>query len=433
MKNSRLFFAIALLGIVALAHAEEQQSLTRRAGQLDIDFTIALQADSLGTNDAYIYTPYIISRTDTTVLPAVAVYGYKRYVYLKRNHRLPFTGPDETVYRASKAPAEHRYTATMIWQPKLDDCRLMLNTEHIACCNRSKGTTITVIDSIKPYRPLYPFVQPTDIRLPAKTRNLSGSALITFPVGRTEIHDTYMRNARELEKIHASIDSVQGDPDVTITSITIKGYASPESPYANNARLAQGRTNALADYVAGRYGIARRAINVDYEPENWQGLIEYIENNHIPHGYDILDIIAAVSDPDRREAQIKQRFPDVYAALLRDCYPALRRSDYSIDYVIRSYTDIGEIERTLAEHPQNVSLEECYLAASKYEPGSKEFNSIYDTAVRLFPDDPTCNLNAACAAMQRGDLGTAKTFLDKAGNSNEADRAREIYERLMTL
>jgi hypothetical protein len=36
-----------------------------------------------------------------------------------------------------------------------------------------------------------------------------------------------------------------------------------------------------------------------------------------------------------------------------------------------------------------------YLVAQTYEPGSPEFNEVFDIAVRLFPDDETANLNAA--------------------------------------
>ena len=423
-----IFIILHLSSFICTAHA--QQALTRNGEQLDIAFDIPLQADDLGTSDAYIYTPYIICKDDSVALPAVGVYGYKRYVYLKRNRRLPLTGQDETVYRASRAPQTHSYTASLPWQSRLEECRLVLSTRHIACCNRSRGTSTAVIDRLEPYRPVFPFVQPTDIRLTAKTRNLSGSALVTFPVSRTEIHESYMRNAVELEKIHSSIDSVRDDPDVTITSITIKGYASPESSYANNARLAQGRTQALADYVAYKYGISRRIINIDYEPENWEGVTQYIRKYRIAFADEILRIIDFVSDPDQREAQIKQRYPQQYALLLQDCYPSLRKSDYRIDYTIRSYNDPEEIRRLVDSRPQNLSLPEFYLAASHYEPGSPEFCHVYEVAVRLFPDDPTCNLNAACSAMQRGDYVSAKAFLDKAGSSTQAMEAREIYKKM---
>lgn len=44
----------------------------------------------------------------------------------------------------------------------------------------------------------------------------------------------------------------------------------------------------------------------------------------------------------------------------------------------------------------------------------------------MYPDDPTANLNAANAAMERGDLVTAAKRLEKAGDSGEAEYARGV-------
>ena len=49
---------------------------------------------------------------------------------------------------------------------------------------------------------------------------------------------------------------------------------------------------------------------------------------------------------------------------------------------------------------------------------------MFETAVRMFPDDSIANLNAANAAMRRGDLTGAKRYLAKAGNSPETVYAR---------
>lgn len=42
----------------------------------------------------------------------------------------------------------------------------------------------------------------------------------------------------------------------------------------------------------------------------------------------------------------------------------------------------------------------------------------------MFPNDPTANLNAACADLQRRDVASAEKHLLKAGNSAEALNAR---------
>ena len=100
-------------------------------------------------------------------------------------------------------------------------------------------------------------------------------------------------------------------------------------------------------------------------------------------------------DPDRKEWLIKSSYRDEYDFLLKNCYPALRHSDYYIGYNIRTYTDVEEIKRVFVENPQKLSLNEFYLLAQAYEPGSDELNYVFETAVKIYPDDEVANLNAA--------------------------------------
>ena len=64
------------------------------------------------------------------------------------------------------------------------------------------------------------------------------------------------------------------------------------------------------------------------------------------------------------------------------------------------------------------------------DDGSREFDDAFETAVRMYPNDPTANLNAANSAMKRGDMEGAGRYLDKAGQSAEAVYARAVYAGL---
>lgn len=90
-------------------------------------------------------------------------------------------------------------------------------------------------------------------------------------------------------------------------------------------------------------------------------------------------------------------------------------------------------EVALKTKPQQLSLQEMFLVAQTYEPGSPEFNEVFDIAVRLFPDDETANLNAACTDLQKGDLTSAEKHLAKAGNSKEAERVRDVFKQIKEL
>ena len=245
-----------------------------------------------------------------------------------------------------------------------------------------------------------------------KSRSLSGSAFIDFPVNKTVIYPEYRRNTVELGKIEATIDSVRNDKDVSIISVWLKGYASPESPYTHNRDLAIGRTESLKEHIRRLYNFADDIIVTEHEPEDWEGLRRYVESSNINHRAEILEMIDSDLEPDAKEAKIKRTYPEEYRFLLQHCYPALRHTDYRIDYNIRSYNDVEEIKRVLKERPQNLSLNEFYLVASTYEPGTTEFTDVFETAVRMFPNDKIANLNAANAAIRQDDHKAARRYLD---------------------
>lgn len=136
-----------------------------------------------------------------------------------------------------------------------------------------------------------------------KSRSLSGTAFIDFPVNQTVIYPDYRRNTAELGKIQATIDSVRNDKDVTITSVWLKGYASPESPYKHNTQLAIGRTTALKKHIGLLYNFADNIIQTDYEPEDWAGLRRHVEQSKIDHRTEILALIDSDMEPDAKEAK----------------------------------------------------------------------------------------------------------------------------------
>lgn len=430
----------ALITIASLAvgcqYADAQENIINNVENLrverngkfvTVDMDIRLDNIDAGTNRAILITPRLRHGSDSTDMRSVGIYGRRRYYYYVRNGESMLTGKDEMTYRAAQKPANVAYHTIIPYSDWMDGAQFVMHREDYGCC----GTLIdeetgTLPDGLSlDYMPQLVFVRPAAEAV--KARSLSGSAYIDFPVNETVIYPEYRRNTVELDKIVATIDSVRNDKDIEITALSINGFASPESPYSNNDRLARGRTEALKRYVMRLYSIDEAVIATSHESEDWAGLRRYVDRSNLEHRPEILSIIDSSSEPDAKEAAIKRAYPDEYRFLLTNCYPALRHSDYRIDYIIRGFSDVEEIKRIIKERPQKLSLQEFYLAAQSCEAGSEEFNDIFETAVRMFPEDETANLNAANTAMQRKDMKGAERYLTKAGASPEATYARGVY------
>ncbi len=434
--KKRTFILVAFCLMAFTATAQEivtgvkvnDFKLERNGNYMAIDMVLNVEDLKVKRNRAVLLTPCLINEDDSIHLKSIGVYGRKRYYYYKRNYGDEMlSGKDEISYRKGNLPTEIAYHELIPYDVWMNGADLQLHRYLYGCCGQILEKETGQLGEYVGFVPEYIYVTP---KAEVKTRSLEGSAYVDFPVNKTTIYPDYHNNTMELGKIRETINSVNGDEDITIDNIWLKGYASPESPYSHNRDLAIGRVNAIKDYVQGLYHFSDSKLTTDYEPENWEGLRKYVENSSLEHKAEILALIDTDMDPDKKEAEIKKTYPLEYKYLLDNCYPYLRRTDYRVNYTVRGYSDVEEIKEILKTEPNKLCLNELYLVAQSYEQGSDEYNEVMETAVHLYPNDPVANINAANTAMKRGDLTKAKKYLDKAGDSPEAEHAREICKKL---
>lgn len=405
-------------------------SFDRHGNYMVVNMTLDLSPTEVGSSRAQVITPLIVSTEgDTISLPSVGVYGRQRYIQYLRSNSNDQLGISngQSIFKNSERPEAFAYHADTPYQDWMRDSRLVIRRQLFGCANcliEEKTDPVTEYFYSEPVMPEMAYFQTKESL--AKTDTLSGSAFVDFPVDRTEIYPDYRNNVRELGKIQASIDTVLNDKDVTITGVWLKGYASPESPYSHNTDLAIGRTEALKSHICQLYKFRDNIISTDYEPEDWEGLRRFVTSSNIDHKEEILSLIDSDMDPDVKEAKIKRAFPKEYKFMLHNFYPPLRHTDYKIIYEIRRFDNIDKIREVMKTKPNRLSLNEFFLLGNSLQPGSDEFNEVYETAVRMYPHNPVANINAANAALQRNDLTTAENYLKRAGDSPEANYARAV-------
>lgn len=435
--NRNFSFAIIALCTIFHTRAQQIQDIDIRDytiqltddKQLNVDITMDLSQLDVKTTQAVVLTPCIVKANDTLALKSIGIYGRNRRIFYLRNAEEKPTNSQDLDLPKSRARGVINYSTSVKFADWMDGCCVRLLRTDYGCCDASAEVSQTSLVDRFPmerYIPQLIYLRPQHEAV--KTRQISGSAFVDFPVSDIVIRPTYRNNVAELAKIVGTIDSVKYDKDVTIKSISIKGYASPESPYSNNTYLAKGRTEALKQYVEGLYHFGEGFIKTDYEPEDWAGLERYVMASALPHKEEILQAIRSDRAPDKKEAYIKANWRDEYRHLLEHCYPALRHSDYTIDYEVRAFLDPADIEKVLHTAPQHLSLEEFYILAQTYDMGSTAFNELFETAVRMYPNDPVANLNAANSALLKGDYRSALRHLDKASDLPQAVYTRGVLE-----
>lgn len=443
MIMKRFIFALTALATAFTASADvegvktQNVRLERNGNYMVVDMDVDMSQLKVKSNRAVLITPAIVNGKDSLNFSSIGVYGRKRYYYYMRDGKSTLTGKSERSYRKAKRPDTVDYHSILPYQEWMEGSHLVLNRSLYGCCNAKVGEqSAALVNNYQTPTTEKVYFMPTFVYMRphaegVKSREIKGSAYIDFPVNQIVIYPEYRNNTAELDKILATINSVREDKDVTITSLSIKGYASPEGTYQHNTYLAKERTAALKSYVQNLYHFDAAIVSTNFESEDWMGLRKWVVESNIANKQAILDIIDSEREPDRKDWKIKTTYPEQYDYLLKHVYPALRHSDYKVEYIVRSYSDVNEIKQVLATSPQKLSLEELYLVANTYESGSDEHHEVFEVAVRMFPNDEIANLNAANSAMQKRDMDSAKRYLSRAGNSPEATYARGAYSAMV--
>lgn len=401
----------------------ENQSITRSDdNRLTIAMDIIMQANmKISSNRSATLTPILEANGHTKALSPIVIYGRRRALVNERGNTVP---KNAFVILRRKRKTEQRvsYLVQLPYEAWMQKANLVMDADLCGCRNIVEANTLDPIATLNIERiklqPAIAYITPKAEEV--KHRAVEGSAFLDFPVNKTIIYPEYRRNQAELAKIRATIDTIRNDKNISITGIRLEGYASPEGSYANNDRLAKGRTAALLNYVRNYYDFPEGLLTMASTPEDWAGFRKFITNSALPQKEEILQMIDLdEKDMDAKEKRIARLVgPETYRFLLNECYPALRHSDYTVAYTVRGF-NLDEAKEIINTHPQQLSLQEIFNVAQTYEQGSEEFNHAFQVAALMFPNDPTANLNAAAMEIQRGgDLTIAKKYLTKA-DANE--------------
>ncbi|MDH6306895.1 outer membrane protein OmpA-like peptidoglycan-associated protein [Parabacteroides sp. PF5-5] len=340
----------------------------------------------------------------------VALNGWERQIKNKHYAVIPLTPENRKVYR---------YRQSLAFEPWMRDARMEVETDLCGCAGYAevlgsdKVANRIILEGAKEYRtlPNVAYIRPEVEQV--KARNESSDIFLDFPVARTEINPSFGNNPRELAKIEQIINEIRTDKNLTVTGVLITGYASPEGDVNFNNQLSRGRAEALRNYLSMRAGVPSHLYQVGYGGEDWEGLPRLVQQSYIEPKGTILSIINYYGGNERKNRLKALNGGRTYQQLLHTLYPQLRRVVSRIDYNARNF-NVEEAKQVIKTHPKQLSLNEMFMVANTYPEGSKEFMEVFDTAVKVFPDDPVANLNAAALALLTKDLTRAERYLQRA-------------------
>ena len=330
-----------------------------------------------------------------------------------RNNKVHFpfeTEPQTILKRKNNTSQSVNYNTSVAYRQWMDNASLTIQKAVSGCANcYDESDRQLIVQNILPKR------DPASYKLtfiipevePVKARSDRHTATFNYHVDRYELLRDYRNNRVQFDEVDRVIGDIRDNQDLEITEFTIAGYASPEGSFEHNRILAQNRANSFAHYLVSKFGVSRDKFTVEGKGEDWEGLRKAISVSFLADKQNILNIIDKVQNPDVRDIELlKLSNGDTYKTLLNNYYPLLRRTEYTVAYVVRAF-NVEEAREVIKKNPKLLSLNEMYLVAESYPSNSKEFRDVFDIAVRLYPESEIAIINSAAADIESKNYDTA--------------------------
>lgn len=231
------------------------------------------------------------------------------------------------------------------------------------------------------------------------------------------IQQANLRNSEwkseDVKNLLAAIQEVNAAVNKEITSIEVAGYASPDGAENLNTKLATKRQENTQKRLQRELKKIKVTTTVDSEitAEDWAYFKTLVEASNIQDKKEILSILKNETDPEKREAQIKD-LGVVYEELATAILPELRRSRLILNYNLIGKSD-EEIATLAQNDPAALNVEELLYAATLTSDLNEKVE-LYKKAVAQFADDYRSHNNLGMVYYAQGKIEEAAQCFAKA-------------------
>ncbi len=250
------------------------------------------------------------------------------------------------------------------------------------------------------------------------------TAQVTYLRAKSDLQNGELDKA-SLKSFAKWLSDAQNNPKITIQSIQVVGYASPEGEENSNNTLSTDRANT--GKTTTLY-LAKNAKNVAASKEiytllgrgeDYEGFKKELEKSSMDQDEKqlVIRVLEMYKDPIQRETEMRN-MAKTFTYLDEKIFPKLRRAEIKVTYETSGYSD--EEYLSLAKTtPEKLGVEELLYAASLESDVANKF-SIYAACEKLFPLDHRAYNNAGVLLFTQGKLADATSKFEKALTLNQS-------------
>lgn len=449
MRNR--YIHIILLTFLAVFALPETRAQNTKSGQfkfedlqinkddkdLILSFTLDMSSVMINNQTMIELTPFLHSEemSEKHEFNPIILLGKTRNKALRRE--LAFNSysfavdPQQCVIRKNGKEQTLPVRLVLPYEEWMRGAKLSLKEQISGCAHCDLGqTNYLIVENILPplFAPSYEVQYVVPEAEEVKRRSETHKAQLNYKVGDHVLMRDFGNNAEILSRVDNIVREIRNDDNLTIQTLSIVGYASPEGNYNSNMELSKRRAFSFVDYLTKAHNLDQSAMKTDWKGEDWEGLRNAVESSSLTERNEIVRVIGE-PDVSRRKTRLRAiNNGTTYQFLLKEYYPPLRRNEYTISYVARAF-NLEEAKDVIKSKPQHLSLNEMFLVANSYPKGSEGFNNVFDIAVRLYPDDAVANINAAAQEIENGALDVAIHRLEKISRPEALNNLGVAYAK----
>lgn len=445
-KSLKLFASVMVFAILTSCGAPVQPEkvevnpspLTVVGNQVNADITATFPVKKFGKKAVLIATPVLKYNGTEVEGKSVTFVGEKAkengtVVSYKEGGKFTMKASFEYVPEMAKSELYLRFTAKngnkTVEVPKMKVADGVISTAKLA-----EAEDVPAQVTADKFQRIIQEVQEADIKFLIQQTNLRNSEL----------------KSQALCDLNAAIKDADTTANKAINKLEVAGYASPDGEEGLNEKLANTRQNNAQKYLQKQLKKAKvdATIEANVTAEDWAGFQAAMEASNIQDKELVLRVLSMYSDPEEREAQIKN-LSVAFKTIAEEVLPALRRSRLILTTDLIGKSD-EEIAALAANDPAALNVEELLYAATLtndlatkldiYKKAVAQYGADYRThnnlgmvyfeqgnvaeaarcyakALQIEPNNADVNYNAALAAMAQNDLEKAEAYLGKAAGT----------------
>ena len=302
---------------------------------VDVNYTLNVPEGYVPSCARLIYAPAFVASGHEYALTPVVITG-KNYARLDERHQFfqdeqpDYPGATHVV--ASPNAMHIPVSQTVPFELWMPESKLVAKVTLESC---DRGTLLYSMDMANGmvYLPQAPGPVIVEFVKKEIEKKEEGFAQLRYPVNGYTIDPALFNNRQQLQDMTDLIRKIMSDTLAKVNRIVITGICSPDGSWVYNENLANKRAESVRNYLVEKENIDNNLLDVKYIAEDWNGLKKLIEESDLANKQKMLDIIDQVSNPDQREAALRQ-LPQ-FSYIKQNFYPKLRKVSYEIYYTVK--------------------------------------------------------------------------------------------------